>query len=79
MRTGLIGLLRSVLLCGCGSETSTDTAPEVVLEPWEQVCGGFGLLKTVAGTGLIPDKGVSGWDEAFEGGQRSKPSCLGPI
>ncbi len=57
-----------LVLSACGSSesealtTSVDTAPE--LAPWQALFASYGLLQTVAGTGQIPDKAVSGWQEA---------------
>jgi hypothetical protein len=68
VRTGSLGLFLTLVLVGCGPSDVTDTAPTITLEPWEEVFADFGLLETVAGTGLIGTKGFDGWDEAFEGG-----------
>lgn len=61
-----------------GGDSSADDTGEAAPPPcWERATdleehellfSCYGVLDTVAGKGEIPDKGVSGWDEAYEAG-----------
>jgi len=71
MRFIVLGVWIGVLGCGpAPSDGPVDSAlpTNVPMEPWAEIFAGFGLLETVAGTGVIPDKGYNAWDPSFEGG-----------
>ncbi|MCP4804930.1 MAG: hypothetical protein GY913_16695 [Proteobacteria bacterium] len=70
-----------LLLLACtGPSVPTDTVDSVAdsvtdspvdsdpRSEWERVAAQYGVLSTIAGTGVYDGKSVNGWDESYEGG-----------
>jgi len=50
------------------ADTPADTATDASAWTFDAFLAQYGVITTVAGRGLVGDKGVNGWDPSFEGG-----------